>query len=121
MRFPHEVVIYATKYDDEQDIYVPDLTTGQTCKAFILPKATQDIQRFTGSGNRLATVGQLANQTFDVFLPLTAPKFSPFSQLWWAGNAFVDAGYFEISGEPKAYQNPGGKTRSVQTVMRRVI
>jgi hypothetical protein len=118
MRFPSSVIIYPSVEDG--DGYRTPGDVGHTCKAFILPKTTQDIQRFTGSGSRLATVGQLSNISFDVFLPPTCPSFDAFSRLYWEGNAYYAPSYYEFTGEPEAYTNTHGRLHHVQTTIKKV-
>lgn len=119
MKFPHTVTIYASVADGD-GMRKPG-PVGVESKAFIVAKSTQDIQRFTGSGARLNTVGQLANITFDIFLPpKNTPWFDGFSALTWDGGA---AGSFYsvldpenpyyFVGEPELYMNGRNKVRAV--------
>jgi hypothetical protein len=118
MRFPHTVTIYNSVADGDGFRKPGDV--GVVCKAFLLPKQTQDIQRFTGSGSRLATVGQLSNISFDVFMPANCPVFDAFSKLHWEGNAVYPPSDYEFAGEPEAYSNPHGRIHHVQTVVKKV-
>lgn len=121
MRFPHNVVVYPS-VPDEDGFRKPG-TDGFPTKAFLVPQKTQDIQRFTGSGARLNTVGELSNITFDVFFPKTVVAFDAFSSLTWDGGKAVNyylPDTYEMTGEPEVFMNGHGKIVSIQCTVKKV-
>lgn len=126
MKFPHTVTIYASV--DKGDGLRGPGPTGTETKAFVVPKSTQDIQRFTGSGARLNTIGQLSNITFDIFLPPKGtPWFDGFSALTWDGGSAAEwyavtdpeNPYFFV-GEAEVYMNGHNKVRALHAEFRLV-
>jgi hypothetical protein len=126
VKFPHTVTVYAS-VDVGDGLRQPG-PIGVDSKAFIIAKSTQDIQRFTGSGARLNTVGQLTNITFDIFFPLkNSPWFDGFSGLTWDGGSAgsyyslldPENPYFFV-GEPEVYMNGHGKVRAIHGAFKRV-